>query len=785
MSIVDVDVVITINGTDYTPSQYTRDVHLYEPGASWSALLTECPENAWSSTVIKENGTTVLTGYMLTRSFKRGGVMVNGSDTYVKVRDYFIDHEVITEYGQDVAYWINTIMGLVGVDYTYELTNSERLVYPTIHLGPSSAHDALKNVIKHSGFYTWVNPNGRVEFGPLSISGATVIDEYVMHEQHVHDEQTRHTIKIWGIGSAFGKAVGSTLGDPMERIAGASSLVLTSSAVAQALAEEALERYDSHDDERTMVLVDHYADLAVPDPVNDNGTIYPITTLSVTMTPEEGFLKTIILNERRPLVLGPLPTAYTWPPDDTVSGSTAYIMFRGRRRWMDAYSTYWEEDVISVLSAAGSYTNTNAPIDCNDYDYLLSVLWSALIRSLSVNPFNVLEYVVVKYFRDASHDDSVEGLYFKHAGGYTLLLDASDVYAQIGVNAIPYNATFCCMEEDRIWFTVVDGGYTYLCKTDDYGTTVGLIGTITGGTIVSRIYVSGNGVFLSVDNKLYRGTTAGLTLVRDFSPDQFKLAWVPRGVYNENASTQYGLYLDADEPSSGSFTVAAGSSTTVVKVSGSLTVNLYERHELKFTSGALANYRRTIISNDANSFTVDTVLPSVPSAGVTLTTTAAPYPNKTTNTWLTMESMFQPTTSGSPPYGRRVNKRAFNLTYGVIYGDLEDEYVCYGCTQNGSYYDRHFFYNHPTAEHYESALDGYLGSSGGVAINPFLPTGSGETGYGRVYRGNRILNTIPASYASPGEYSDDQFVNVSAWPNYTYKTGVRVDEIEPIRIYTL
>jgi hypothetical protein len=84
-------------------------------------------------------------------------------------------------------------------------------------------------------------------------------------------------------------------------------------------------------------------------------------------------------------------------------------------------------------------------------------------------------------------------------------------------------------------------------------------------------------------------------------------------------------------------TVAAGSTTTVVNITGSMTAGAYERNYnwLKITSGPLSGEMRPIIDNTTSAFTVDWAFSGTPGATVT-------YQVVTKQLKLTMNSTYEP-----------------------------------------------------------------------------------------------------------------------------------------------
>ncbi len=262
---------IKIGGTQYHPEIYNRESHLFEPGATWRAAVESCDKVLWSSVVIKEDDTIVLTGYLLKREYKRGRCHVSGTDTFIKVRETWIVEEIETEIGQTVAYWIDTLMGHTDLEYIYHWSASEQYVEPRVSIGPMSIYDALELVIRYTGLYMWVDEDGKVHFGYLVDTVRGVIPSYLEREKIESDEITRHQVSVFGMGPIRSIEVGNMLGDPVKRIAVIDSPFLTSVAAAETTAVNALAAWNKHGDVRTVELVGAYPEYQLGDYVTENG----------------------------------------------------------------------------------------------------------------------------------------------------------------------------------------------------------------------------------------------------------------------------------------------------------------------------------------------------------------------------------------------------------------------------------------------------------------------------------------------------------------------------------
>lgn len=264
---------VIVGSTTYQPEIYDRESHLFEPGAVWRAVVESCDKALWSSVVIKENGTTVLTGYLLKRIDERGRCHISGMDTFVKVKSAWItEQDIETEIGQTVAYWIDFIMNYTDLEYIYPISAHDQYVEPHVSLSPLSLYDALQLVVRFAGLYIWVSSNGKVNFGHIidEVRG-TLPSGYLSREKREHDEIARHQVSVFGMGGIVGIAEGDMLGDPVKRIAVIESPFIGSVSDAELTAENALAVWNKHDDVRTVELPGVYADYQLTDIVTENG----------------------------------------------------------------------------------------------------------------------------------------------------------------------------------------------------------------------------------------------------------------------------------------------------------------------------------------------------------------------------------------------------------------------------------------------------------------------------------------------------------------------------------
>ena len=295
------NIYLVINGTTYVPERYKRENHLHTQGGLWEATFETFSEDVWDDVLIYEEGVKVLTGYMMDYHPSRGKVAVSGMDTWAKVSATWVDEDVKISSGSTIGDYIDYLMGLTGVPYLYNSTLATNGTQPDVPIGPKSVADALLEINKFAGMYTWVEPDGTVMFNIAEESVShQLTTEYISRDKSEDDRHTRHEVKIWGLGTVFGKATGDTLGDPNVRVAGFHVPLITSNAIAQALAETALALYNEHGDVRSLEYPGFQPSWKVPQRVTESGDNMGITDIFSTLSPTEGAKTAVILNDRWP-----------------------------------------------------------------------------------------------------------------------------------------------------------------------------------------------------------------------------------------------------------------------------------------------------------------------------------------------------------------------------------------------------------------------------------------------------------------------------------------------------
>ena len=297
------NVYLVINGTTYVPERYKRENHLHTQGGLWEATFETFSEDVWDDVLIYEDDILVLTGYILDYHPTRGKVAVSGMDTWAKVAATWVDDDVETSSGSTVGDYIDYLMGLTDVEYAYNTDFTANGVQPNVKLGPKSVADSLEEVTKYAGIYTWVEPDGKVMFNIAESSASHSLGEYLSKDVTADDRHTRHEVKVWGLGSVFGKATGDTLGDPNVRVAGFHVPLITTNEIAQALAETALTLYNEHGDVRTFEYPGFHPAYKIPQRVLDGEDDMSITDIMSIMS-KDGAKTTVTLNDRWPTIIG-------------------------------------------------------------------------------------------------------------------------------------------------------------------------------------------------------------------------------------------------------------------------------------------------------------------------------------------------------------------------------------------------------------------------------------------------------------------------------------------------
>lgn len=551
---------LIIGGNSYEFESMSREAHLVAPCGTWRARVGSCPESLWSDVTIKEGGETVLTGYMLSKTDDResGLINVSGTDTYTMVKETFLDEEEITSSGSSVGNYIDYLMLKTGLNYSYPATAATQGVEPDIQIGPGSVHDAITNIIRYAALYVWVEPDGEVVFGTITNESQHIVPDFISHEKEIGDEYTRHTIKVFGYGTAVGIAEGDMLGDPVERIGVIDSPFIMTNYDAEQVAIAALATYNEHDDVRTVVLPGDYGSWKIPEMVTDDGDALPITSIYSSVS-KSGHITKFILNERSPLYIGQTitPAAVVWPPHGYGPGIEILL----RASVQDPYYTYgptwqwyqiWRSgNIVSSTFASMEEPSIQTFFPSDDYD------------SIEVDPFDPSYLYILKTapYPDVPSQTYPTGAYLGLNQIYgdikTKLIDAAEIESVLGLAAgtIRMVALRCDHQNElKIWLVVWDGSTTYVIKTDNQFTTWVSVGSVSGQAVNGYVHIGYNAIYFSLarGNTIYRADDYGVSSIGSaaIGNDIANLICVPRGTWNEDCSVQYAahnIYNDDDE----------------------------------------------------------------------------------------------------------------------------------------------------------------------------------------------------------------------------------------------
>ena len=211
---------ITIDGadvSDYVVS-YTRNESICEPGATFSLIMTrKKPDGSMldisTSEVIdiKEKYPSedrVLKGYVTNVEVNANDInmRVSGADKYILLHDYFI-HQRFETNGEDVAYWISLICGLVGLDVQFDtypgiLTQVQQDGGGGTPLGMQRASESLQLLERKGAVYTRYDSDlDKIVVYTLDTSQPKVnitSSNVTGFDRTESTESTRNVVKVWG-----------------------------------------------------------------------------------------------------------------------------------------------------------------------------------------------------------------------------------------------------------------------------------------------------------------------------------------------------------------------------------------------------------------------------------------------------------------------------------------------------------------------------------------------------------------------------------------------------------
>lgn len=211
---------VEIDGTDLSAYavNYNRTSSICEPGDMFTVVFSrKKPDDTFinidtsDDIIIKErygNGfDRVLKGYAtsITVDANNGQLIVSGADKYIMLADYFIDTRLETS-GQSVAYWIQYIANLAGLDTQFDS-------YPYIAttgigdeegspLGMQFALDAIRTLERKGAVYTRYDSDiDKLVVYRLNTSEPQITigsDKLLSITRGTGTESTRNVVKVWG-----------------------------------------------------------------------------------------------------------------------------------------------------------------------------------------------------------------------------------------------------------------------------------------------------------------------------------------------------------------------------------------------------------------------------------------------------------------------------------------------------------------------------------------------------------------------------------------------------------
>src|SRR3990167_10366276 len=162
------NIQVTIGGQDLSSycESLEREAHLCQPSTTFTLTMSpNTPQtnlNPWSTVVLYEQGTKVLTGYVEQVYFNRppAKIVVRGKDNWKRAADWFI-HEELYSTGEKVGAWVSYFCNLVGLPYTILATSgSANAVKVDMQMGLQHVSEGLLAACAYAGWCIRVNPNG-------------------------------------------------------------------------------------------------------------------------------------------------------------------------------------------------------------------------------------------------------------------------------------------------------------------------------------------------------------------------------------------------------------------------------------------------------------------------------------------------------------------------------------------------------------------------------------------------------------------------------------------------
>lgn len=203
------NVQLLIGGVDVGDylNSVERTEDLCVPGQQWSARLDlDCPETVepWSTAVIKEDGDTVLTGYVSTVSDQFNASspykIVAGVDTWKRATDCWNTETYITGAGDTVGALIARFLDMAGLSYTLGAYDS-----PDVPVGLMISYQPVSEIVlslaSAANAFIRVNAAGVVLVGDVvnENPGPDIAegDNLISIDRTLSDYRARNRVMVW------------------------------------------------------------------------------------------------------------------------------------------------------------------------------------------------------------------------------------------------------------------------------------------------------------------------------------------------------------------------------------------------------------------------------------------------------------------------------------------------------------------------------------------------------------------------------------------------------------
>jgi hypothetical protein len=199
-----------LNGTDITNNviSYARKQEICTGVGNFDVVLTppSVPEgfiSVWDTLELYENGRKKGT-YFITvfnRDEHTGQFTLSSQDASKKLMDHFVDEMYTTDSPTDTGSVIRKYLGEAGITYTISGGDGVPLEIESTW-GPGSSYDIVMELLQHSGWYMYFDPNNTCVIGDLDVrpgSAKEITDATILRiKEHRNDDMLRNKALVIG-----------------------------------------------------------------------------------------------------------------------------------------------------------------------------------------------------------------------------------------------------------------------------------------------------------------------------------------------------------------------------------------------------------------------------------------------------------------------------------------------------------------------------------------------------------------------------------------------------------